>query len=77
MYRRKNDRFLEQRINTKFCVKLGRNPNDTSNAYGVEDIKKGAVFLSVMNDSNRARHVEITNANSANRFLQYQGHCSL
>jgi hypothetical protein len=35
-----SDRFLEQQINIKFCVKLGKNANDISTtlseAYGEE-----------------------------------------
>jgi len=46
-----SDRFLELRINNKFCVKLGRNASDTcsmvSEAYGVE-ATKSQVFLSVI-----------------------------
>jgi isochorismate hydrolase len=38
------DRFLEQRINIKFCVKLRSNASDTrtvlSDAYGGEAMKK-------------------------------------
>jgi hypothetical protein len=43
-----SDRFLEQRINIKFCVKLGKSANDTygmfSEAYGGEAMKKSSVF---------------------------------
>jgi hypothetical protein len=39
-----SDRFLEQRNNIKFCVKLGKNASDTfamlSEAYGGEAMKK-------------------------------------
>jgi hypothetical protein len=39
-----SDRFLEQRMNTKFCVKLGKNANETcvmlSEAHGGEDMRK-------------------------------------
>jgi len=39
-----SDWFLEQRINIKLCVKLGKNANDTcamiSNVYAVEAMKK-------------------------------------
>jgi hypothetical protein len=42
-----SDRFLEQRINIKFCVKLGNNASDTyempSEAYGGETTKKSSV----------------------------------
>jgi hypothetical protein len=52
-----NDRFSEQRINIKFCMKLGKNASDTcatlSKAYG-EKLWKSQVFLSGINDSKRA-----------------------
>jgi hypothetical protein len=42
-----SDRFLEHKINTKFCVKLGENANGTcavlSKADGGEDMKKSNV----------------------------------
>jgi hypothetical protein len=42
------DQFLEQRINIKFCVKLGKNARDTcalvSEYYGGEAMKKSRVF---------------------------------
>jgi len=42
------DRFLEQRINIKFCVKLGNNASDTcavlSKAYGGEAVETSSVF---------------------------------
>jgi hypothetical protein len=48
------DRFLEQRINIKFCVKLGKNASDNfevlCEAYGGE-----AMFLSGMNGSKKDR----------------------
>jgi hypothetical protein len=38
------DQFLEQRINIKFCEKLGKNASDTcavfSEAYGRQTVKK-------------------------------------
>jgi hypothetical protein len=41
-------RFLEQRINIKFCVKLGKNASDTyamfSEVYGEEAMKKPCAF---------------------------------
>jgi len=53
-----SDRFLEQRIDIKFCVKLGKNASDTcamlSKAYGGEAVKC-QVFLSGINGSKRAR----------------------
>jgi hypothetical protein len=54
-----SDLFLEQRINIKFCVKLGRNASDTcgmlSEACGGEALKKSQVFLSGINGSKRVR----------------------
>jgi hypothetical protein len=42
-----SDRFLEQRINIKFCVKLGKNASDIctilSEDYGGDAIKKSSV----------------------------------
>jgi hypothetical protein len=53
-----SDRFLEQRINFDFCVKLGKNASDTcavlAEACGGEDMKK-SVFLCGINGSKRAR----------------------
>jgi hypothetical protein len=52
-----SDRFLEQRINIKFCVELGTNARDTCarpfEAYGREGMKRSRVFLSDMDDSKR------------------------
>jgi hypothetical protein len=51
-------RFLEQRINIKFCVKLGKKASDTcvmlSEAYG-EKLRERQVVLSVINGSKKAR----------------------
>jgi hypothetical protein len=51
-----SDLFLEQRINIKFCVTLGKNESDTcvilSEAYGREDMKS-QVFLGGINSSKR------------------------
>jgi hypothetical protein len=45
---RMNDRFLEQRMNIKCCVKLGKNANDTramlSKAYRGEAVKMSSAF---------------------------------
>jgi uncharacterized metal-binding protein len=45
---KKSDRFLEQRINIKFCVKLEKNASDTcemlSEAYRGEAMKKSKCF---------------------------------
>jgi hypothetical protein len=46
-----NNLFAEQRINIKFCVKLGKNTSDTcailSEAYGVEALKNLCVFSGI------------------------------
>jgi hypothetical protein len=43
-----SERFLEQRINMKFCVKLGKNASDTgavfSEGYGGEAVRKLSFF---------------------------------
>jgi hypothetical protein len=43
-----SDRFLEQRINIKFCAKLGKRASDTcvklSEAYGRDAMEKSSVF---------------------------------
>jgi len=43
-----SDKNLEQRINTKFCVKIGKSASETlallTVAYGVYAMKKSSVF---------------------------------
>jgi hypothetical protein len=43
-----SDRLLEQRINIKFCAKLGKSMSETlqmlTEAYGADDMKKSSVF---------------------------------
>jgi hypothetical protein len=67
-----SDRFLEQQINIKFCVKLGKNVSDTyavlSEAYVGEAMKKSCVFewhkwFKV------SSHVKITNEDNVHYFL--------
>jgi hypothetical protein len=46
------DRLLEQRINIKFCAKLGKSASETlqmlTEVYGADAMKKSSVFLSGM-----------------------------
>jgi hypothetical protein len=46
--RKMSDRLLEQRINIKFCVKLGKSISETlqmlTEAYGADAMKKSSVF---------------------------------
>jgi hypothetical protein len=46
-----NDRYLEQRIYNKFCVKLGEDASDTcamlSEAYGGEAMKNSSVLSDI------------------------------
>jgi hypothetical protein len=57
-----SNRFLEQRINIKFCVKLGKNASDTcavlSKAFGGEAMKKSSVFECHKRFKNGRKHVE-------------------
>jgi hypothetical protein len=43
-----SDRLLEQRINIKFCAKLGKSANETlqklTEAYGADAMKECSVF---------------------------------
>jgi hypothetical protein len=43
-----SDRLLEQRINIKFCAKLGKSVSETlqmlTGAYGADAMKKSSVF---------------------------------
>jgi hypothetical protein len=74
-----SDRFLEQRMNFKFCVKLGKNSSDTcavfSEAYGAETMKKSSGF-----EWNKwfkeGWRVEMTNEDNAHHLLRCQGYCS-
>jgi hypothetical protein len=63
-----SDRFLEQRIDIKFCVKLGKNASDTcamlSDAYGGEAMKMSSVSESYKRFK-QSSHVETTNEANA------------
>jgi hypothetical protein len=78
--KRVTDRFLEQRIDIKFFVKLGKNANGIyailSEAYEGEPV----VMSNVSEKYRRFKvssDVEITNENNAHHFLRYEGYCSL
>jgi hypothetical protein len=75
-----NDWFLEQWINIKFCVKLGKNASDTcailSGPYEGEAMRKSNVFDWYKRFKVRS-HVEITNEENSHHFLRCQGYCSL
>jgi hypothetical protein len=71
---------LEQQINFKFCVQLGKNAGDIcavlSNVYGREAMKKSSIF-EWHKQFRESLHVEITNEDNGPNFLQYHGYCSL
>jgi len=75
-----SDKFSEQRINVKFCVKLGKNVRGTcamlSEANGGEAMKKSSVFK-CHERFKESWHVEITNKEISHHFVRYQGYCSL
>jgi uncharacterized metal-binding protein len=70
-------RFSEQRINIKFCVKLGNNASDTcavlSKAYGGQCMKTSRVFERYKRFNEKVED----NEDNAHHFLRYQGYCSL
>jgi hypothetical protein len=68
-------RFLEQRINIKFSVKVAKN---VSALRGLcwEYMKEVSVSER-HKQFKEGTHVEITNEDSAHHFPRYQGYCSL
>jgi hypothetical protein len=64
--------FLEQQINIKFCVKLGRNANDTCavlfETYRGETMKKSSVF-EWHKQVKESLHIKITYEENAHHFL--------
>jgi hypothetical protein len=73
-----SSRNIEQ-YNIKFCVKAGKNTNDTCatlpKAYGGEDMKKSST--SDWHKQFKSAHIEITHEDNDHHFLQYQRHYSL
>jgi hypothetical protein len=74
---KKNDRFLEQRMNIKFYVKLRRNESHAcpilSEAYGGEAM----INSSVVERHKRPKNSRISNEDNAHHFRRYQEYCSL
>jgi hypothetical protein len=74
---RKNDCFLKQRIDIKFCVKLEIWWNM---ALSVWSRKQTTKFLKETPDiltTHESSHVEITNEEKAHPFLQNERYCSI
>jgi len=71
-----SDQILEQWINIKFYVKLGKKAYGTCAmflmAYEGEAMKKSSVF-EWHKWFKESLHIEITNEDSAHHFLWYQG----
>jgi len=74
------ERFLEQRINIRFFVKLDKNASDIcamfSEAYVVGAVRKSS-FFEWRRWFKENSHVEMTDEDSAHRLLRYQVYCSL
>jgi hypothetical protein len=74
------DRYLEQRINVKFCGKLTGNASDIceipSEAYGGEAMKNSKVSERHKRFKVGCENV-IDDDDNAHHFLRYQGYCSL
>jgi hypothetical protein len=70
-----SDRFLEQRIDIKFCVQLGKNASGIcemlSEAYGGEAMKMSRVF-EWHERFKESSHVEIADEDKVHHFLRYQ-----
>jgi hypothetical protein len=80
-----SDRFLEQRINIKFCAKLRKNAkkkvslemkHGAFNMIRKQEAKSPMVTADITM-TRESSHVGITNEDNANHFLRYQGYCSL
>jgi hypothetical protein len=66
------DRFLEQRINIRFHVKLGKNAKKISleMKHGAFSVISKAADIPTTQESS---HIEITNEDNVHHFLRYQG----
>jgi len=75
-----SDRFLEQRINTTFSVKLEANASDIcailSEAYGCEAMRNSSVFEWHKRFKEGHETVE-DDEDNVHRLLRYQVICSL
>jgi hypothetical protein len=76
-----SDRFLEQRINIKFCVKLGKNASDIcavlSEAFRGEAMKKSGASEWHKGFKECGENVEDDDESVFITFFRYQVYCSL
>jgi hypothetical protein len=72
-----SDQFLEQRINIKFCVKLGKNAHTCAmffDAYEREDMKNPNIF-EWYKRFKESSHVEITDKDNTHHCIRYEEYC--
>jgi hypothetical protein len=73
-----SDRFLQQRINNEFCVKLGKNESDTCAMLSILSQKQTINFITADTTiTQQSSHIEITYEDNVHHFLRYQGYCSV